>query len=95
MGEELPDEWPDVDPVKFYCCTVDAFVGGDPLTGCDRPYWASIRCCVFGAILAAWIAGDNECVDGQELCVTGVWTAQRLMSIIGPYDTLNLCRADC
>lgn len=90
MGEDLPDEWPDLDPVKWYCIHLDDFVGAN----CTI-YVGSVNCCKTGAQIKLWIDGDHDCTIPDQLCFGAPLSNQRLRSIVGPYDTKALCDAAC
>lgn len=95
MGTPVPEEWPELDPEKWYCCYVDWYFTEGEEGGCEKDYQGRKRCCRTGAQIQAWLDADSECVFSEALCPFYSPGAQRLVAIHGPYDTLADCTAEC
>lgn len=74
----------DIDVTKWYIVEVDVHGGGDPLTGCARPFWQTWHEPIDGWGLKGWVCGEQDCVEGATL-VMGIGDAQRLVKVFGPY----------
>lgn len=75
----------DIDSTKYYICECEIFLGGDPLTGCSRPYMFTEHTVVFGASVKNWVCYGYDCTD-DKILICGYGDAQRLIRIVGPYD---------
>jgi len=93
MGIKIPPDWPEIDDTKHYKINVDAFQGGGPPLTCAQDFAGNLTCCIPGLTLNGWIDGGNECTDGGEACLFSGFSAQRLKTISGPYDTPMECLA--
>lgn len=78
----------DIDPSKYYVAEVEVFAGGDPLTGCNRPYVFSYHDAISGASLSWWVCNNKDCTDGIGLFQTG-GDAQRVIRVFGPYADMT------
>lgn len=95
MGDDTPTEPPEIDPLKWYCVTVNAYQGGGPPFDCTMDFFHNPSCCVSGAFLKGWIDLGLECEQGWELCVQTGFSAQLLVNVSNPFDTRNECFANC
>ena len=89
MGTPIPEPLEDD---KFYCITVRAHQGymGD----CTDPYVVA-KCCREGWYINDWGDFGAECQNWWELCIVSGYTAQEVLSIAGPFDTLEECAGSC
>jgi len=94
MGEPNPPIWPIIEDDKFYHCVMDAYGGIAPPHGCEAWYMGEMHCCQPGFWINNFINTDSECHSPVELCMCTGSTAQRIKSLIGPFDTLGECVAD-
>ncbi|HUS74054.1 MAG TPA: hypothetical protein VMY06_13420 [Sedimentisphaerales bacterium] len=76
----------DIDDTKWYIVEVNVYAGGDPLTGCERPYDDSVHQVVGGGILKEWVCYNKDCTEGIAL-IQFAGDAQRVSKIFGPWDT--------
>lgn len=95
MGEDVEKTFPDPEPGKWYCCTMQAYFGGGPPFDCTQNFIGLTSCCKTGAQLQAWLDAGLECFAGAELCILTGFTTQRLKSAVGPFDTQAACLAAC
>lgn len=91
MGTPVPDDFPDLDPTKWYAYYVDVFQDETPATGCDQEFIMTINCCAMGGALEDWYDVGGPCVDGSELCPFSGFSSQRPTCIMGPYDSYEEC----
>lgn len=85
MGEEPHGiRCEDIDGDAFYICEVEAFEGGAPATGCERPSIGLGHGICPGGALVNWVCGGRDCTDGFVL-LFGWGTCQRLIKVFGPY----------
>jgi len=82
-----------LNPSKWYIAEVEVHDGGDPLTGCQRPYVGNVHDVIYGSTLNDWICYHRDCVD-DKILLWGVGTAQRLVKIFGPWDTSGDAHAE-
>jgi hypothetical protein len=78
----------DIDTSKYYVAEVEIYAGGDPLTGCSRPYWRNYHDAISGTSLAWWVCNHKDCTDGIALFQTG-GDAQRVVRVFGPYADMT------
>lgn len=83
----------EIDSSKYYICECDIFQGGDPLTGCARPYMFTEHTVVFGTRVKDWVCYGYDCTDDKTL-ITGYGDAQRLVKLFGPYDNRDDAELD-
>lgn len=94
MGIPSDEEWPECEADKWYCCTTDEYGIEDPdLGGCSGAYIGKFKCCRIGWMITQDLAIWKDC-QGQ-FCHNPLPTRQRLISIVGPFDTQDLCRVEC
>ncbi len=93
MGIDLPEDWPELEPLLFYKVGVDLYDFNPVVPGCATVHQGLLHCCLPGGVISAWIDAGFECINGLELCVAGGFTAQRLKTIEGPFDDQPACQA--
>lgn len=91
MGTPVPEEWPELEPVKWYHIGSDAYAGLPSGIGCDSDYVGRFEGCRTGAFIQSWLDADSECVFGRFLLRVDL--PERLLFIHGPYDTVGECNA--
>lgn len=91
MGSELPDDIVLLDPAKWYCVLQEHYDSGTPGSGCVGQF-ATPNLCVFGATIIEWIAKDGQC-SGEGLVFVPFRNNQRIINIVGPFDTHAECVA--
>ena len=92
MGEDLPETFPEIDVTKWYCVHVNVYAPDD----CGGNLLEATSCCKSGDQVKAWIDGNFDCVNNAYLCIViGLGKTQRLMAILGPYDTKAACQLEC
>jgi len=91
MGSELPPEYPELDPDKWYMATVDNYAATENEGTCEGEDPYEDFCCIRGIWVIAWIAGGFDCLYSRELCLYGEDFVQRLIFVNGPWDTEEEC----
>lgn len=91
MGITIPDDFPELDPTKWYKVTVQAYQGGGPPYDCTMDFLDNFSDCKTGFAIQNWIDLTPECFAGNELVVVTGFSAQRLKNIEGPFDTEAAC----
>ncbi len=94
MGTPVPADWPEIENDKVYMVTVDWYQDASGKTGCDQEYQGEHKCCEPGIGIFVFLAFELECKRGSELCTITGFSAQRLISVFGPYDNMGACLAD-
>lgn len=95
MGTPVPEEWPELEDDKFYCCTVDLYGTGGKNDVCDGEYFGRTKCSLEGEYVKYWIDSGFECRDFEGICVRVPLSAQRLICVSGPFDTFDDCWDSC
>ena len=76
MGTVVPIEWPEINPAKFYQCTVNRYT--QPL--CVN--FLQVRtCCQPGADVIDHIDNDKDCTNGG-VCVLGGIESGQLLNVV-------------
>jgi len=91
MGDPVPPTWPVIEDGMFYRIMVDGYDNGFPPGDCDEPFIGSAICCQPSLVLNGWFALGGDCNQTQEICTLSGWSAQRAVSIKGPYDNIDDC----
>lgn len=94
MGAELPEEPPVIEDDKWYCCTSQDYRQVDGNNSCDNPFVASCTQCREGWDIKAWYDHGHECDDPIQIVLCWPFASQRITSIIGPFDSAALCKAN-
>ena len=92
MGTPIPDDWPEIDPLLWHCCTLDIWASDVPGTGCDIGLKSTHSWCVFGQDIIDWINIDGQC-SGIGLVHAPFLGNQRLIRVQQGHDTLPACLA--
>ncbi len=96
MGTPVPPEFAELIDDKFYCCTMHQYgEGGHTATDCTDPFDKLIRCPHSGAEIKWWLSEGHECGPYWNLCKDIGNYAQKLICVMGPYDTIEECQAEC
>jgi len=93
MGDPVPSTWPDLDPAKFYQVHADIYDDGIPVGNCTKPFAGRTFCCPTGNVINGWYAAGGDCTPDHEICLGSGFSAQRIVSIIGPFDLFGDCMA--
>ena len=94
MGEEIPIDPPELIDAKWYHVTCKAYTIGCGGIGCDGCSVGNVDCCRTGAVIKGWIDLGSECFNFVGLCAAPAHLAEKLVNIVGPFDTQVLCQAD-
>ena len=85
---------PNLEETKYYCVTLDMHYGGG-ISGCGAPDIGPISCCKTGGYVNGWWLMNWDCDNWHELCSYSGHTAQHLIAVDGPYDTIEECAPIC
>jgi len=95
MGNDIPPDLPPLEPDKWYCVNIDAYQGGGPPYNCSMNFVVNFNCVQDGEWIQDYIDMGGECVGGWELCAFTGYSAQKIGSWTGPYDTYEDAIEDC
>ena len=86
MGNPIPTEPPEIDPVKWYCVHVLVYQDTSEKLGCEQDL-ADKMCCVRpGQSIMDFHL--YECSEAPyELCIFSGYSSQRIHETEGPFDT--------
>jgi len=89
MGISVPDQKPEVVENKWYVAQVFAYQGSPSETPCHPDYEYTTAGIITGTVVNAFWANGGECIIGNELVPWSGYSAQKVDSLKGPFDTFD------
>lgn len=90
MGQEVPEEWPELIDGLWYKLTVQRYFNLPGQFHCEGTLVDIISCCQLGETIRAFIVGDRQC-NNTTMCGFPTFRNQRIVGIIGPFENQVAC----
>jgi len=93
MGEDVVIDYPEIDPLKYYCVHTIQFekVG----VGCTDNVTGQNSCCITGVRLLAYLDVDGWLLENSGFCFGPVMACELIIDFDGPYDLEADCLVGC
>jgi hypothetical protein len=91
MGNPNPTDWPVFEPTKYYRIFTKFYGDWPPPYSCDESFLGNCSDCPTGSILNYFFTHNSECAGTVCICPAAGWYATRILSAIGPFDTIEKC----
>ena len=92
MGDTLPPDWPELNPIKFYKVTCAIFSPGPAADLCVNQTDEKQNC-YLGIEVEGYLALGRECHQGDDCCGLDFGDTFKIINIEGPYDNFGACMA--